>query len=1145
MHQDRHSNDFIPTFRFPKTEMEADQDDGGIYRQRFTEQNNTYEAPESPRPRFQNYLRATYPFQTATTPSPASVTLPLKAGDIVLVHSVHTNGWADGTLLENGARGWLPTNYCKPYDYAAMRPSLRALTEFWDIVRNGSVSNLAVFHNQDYMRGIVAGVRFLLEKSNCLTRESALVKKHDVIRRARRSLLSDLSTLVKAAKRLQQIVTSIPNPDLDETLDDMLLKAFRIVTRAVRFYDVWTDELVLNKSMHQEDRELEIPPFATASTTFERSESQVSSNVRFAAPTSRYSTIPAIGTYPPRRPTLSHSKESSISVPQSLTTSNSGSLTHRVSYNARTARPTSTSLASEVLNHSYDEFLGVLALFLGSHLQSRSSAELLLTTQQAVKSCRQLLAVVEQVIGHDYASSSILMEAKELMYDAITDLVHAARHVFRPIHTSEEDLEYLPEEGRHLVQAATNCVSCAGRCIAKTKSVLEEVGDFELDTPRAKADIDSDHAVTPVQPTHNSSPERAGLWISGISASQQETSRVEAEHMDLANSLLTPPLSTHPGDSPSTLYNSIPPTPVDELPESGHKDSSSAVRIYSARNSAESSESYNIPLAQLQRQKSVGRTVIPSTSSAGTYGYAARNSDPSEISITSTRATSIHEIESHDSHFVVDSKSETLQGDEVDEDGEAEVLERTFAHELLFNREGQIVGGTLNGLIERLTSHDSTPDALFISTIYLTFRLFAKPEEFAEALVYRYQYAVESSRLAAPVRLRVYNVFKGWLESHWRHDCDDVALPIIVGFARESLNPILPSAGKRLLELTDTVASIHGPVIPRVVSTIGKTNTSSASYINPDSPLPAPVISKSQLTALRTWKMGGAGVGILDFDALELARQITLKTSRIYCSILPEELLATEWTKQSSSLAVNVRAMSTLSTDLSNLVTDSILQLEEPKKRAAIIKQWIKVATKCLELNNYDTIWAIVCSLDSTNIKRMKRTWEVVPQKTKASFDELKTVVDVSKNYSALRQRVAAQVPPCLPFLGVYLTDLTMVDHANQATRPLSTANGTIPVINLYKHMGTAKLISDLQRFQIPYRLAEVSELQTWMQDQLIRVRSAGEKNFQNHYRRSLVLEPKEQQRLITQPSSSKEKERFDFLAWTHIIKDKPIVPAR
>jgi hypothetical protein len=120
-----------------------------------------------------------------------------------------------------------------------------------------------------------------------------------------------------------------------------------------------------------------------------------------------------------------------------------------------------------------------------------------------------------------------------------------------------------------------------------------------------------------------------------------------------------------------------------------------------------------------------------------------------------------------------------------------------------------------------------------------------------------------------------------------------------------------------------------------------------------------------------------------------------------------------------------------------------------------------------------------------------------------------------------------------------------MVDSAFPPTRPLVTDNGKISVINLDKHMATAKLISELQRFQLPYRFAEISELQTWMQDQLIRVRSAGEKSFQLHYRRSLVLEPREANRSPNPevPQSGKERERFDFLNWTHLLQKDKSVP--
>ena len=115
-----------------------------------------------PPPVFHNFLRAFYPFDPNYSLSDSSVTVPLGEGDIILVHSIHTNGWADGTLLLSGNRGWLPTNYCEAYDPEEMRNLLKALLNFWDLLRSTSVNDNEIFGNQEFMKGIIAGVRYLL-----------------------------------------------------------------------------------------------------------------------------------------------------------------------------------------------------------------------------------------------------------------------------------------------------------------------------------------------------------------------------------------------------------------------------------------------------------------------------------------------------------------------------------------------------------------------------------------------------------------------------------------------------------------------------------------------------------------------------------------------------------------------------------------------------------------------------------------------------------------------------------------------------------------------------------------------------------------------------------------------------------------------
>ncbi|CAG8364435.1 unnamed protein product [Penicillium salamii] len=1095
---------------------------------------------EAPRPVFHNYLRAFYPFHPAGNVSPSTVTLPLDQGDIILVHSVHTNGWADGTLLDSGNRGWLPTNYCEAYDQLPMRPLLKALTDFWDIIRGGCGSSLKDFGNQDLMRGPIAGVRFLLEKSECLTRESLLVRKYDGLRRIRKALLSDLSSLVKTAKKFQEVANGNPSEDeVEHILDEMLLKAFKIVTRGVRFLDVWNEEVGLSRTIAgmdgPADSQYDLPP-TPASETFnigendcpERNESRMLESrqmesrqtTRSRMDMSRLSMRTDMMDQPPRPVSVS-AKRISVS--------------HRMSVSGPSAAICAQNLASERLGTTYDGFLGVLGSFIGLHMQSRSSTELVVTTKQAVESCKAFLNVVEAVCEHDTHRSVLLDQARESMCERLSDLVHAARDVFRPAHLPEDDMVFMPDEGKQLVEAATHCVRAAGNCLAKARLVLEQIGDMELE-PENENEGDqeppSDQSETPVAEYERRLPPPP-LQIPSTTYSPPTPALTDA----------TTPSSfqSHIANSPANL------SAISSLPNSAVLPTH--LENVSSFSSTESGyrESHKSDMGE-----SFGRG-ITSNGSSFTYHSHTRDSEMSGLSQTSTRATSPDIGGSFQGSYNVPSLKESVSYStlaEENEETEANILEKTYAHELIY-KEGAVMGGSLRALIEKLTAHQSTPDAMFVSTFYLTFRLFASPLEFAEALAARFEYIGDTPHAAGPVRLRVYNIFKGWLESHWRHDRDNIALEFIVTFAKTKLAADLPTAGKRLLDLADKVSAVGGPVVPRLVSSMGKTNTSIAQYIHPDTPLPPPILGKKEHNLLKQWKNNEASITILDFDPLELARQLTIKESRIFCAILPEELLDTEWNRKTGSLAVNVRAMSTLSTDLSHLVADSILYLEEPKKRATTIKHWVKIASKCLELNNYDSLMAIICSLNLSMISRLKKTWDIVSQKTKVALEHLRGIVDVSRNYAVLRQRLQNHVPPCLPFVGTYLTDLTFVDHGNQSLRTLCTDESEMDVINFDKHMKTARIISELQRFQIPYRLTEVPELQAWMQNELVRVRSNGDDTTtQLFYRRSLVLEPREQSRSATTLQSQDSnppsildnaKDKFDFLSWTNQGKVKSV----
>jgi hypothetical protein len=162
--------------------------------------------------------------------------------------------------------------------------------------------------------------------------------------------------------------------------------------------------------------------------------------------------------------------------------------------------------------------------------------------------------------------------------------------------------------------------------------------------------------------------------------------------------------------------------------------------------------------------------------------------------------------------------------------------------------------------------------------------------------------------------------------------------------------------------------------------------------VSPVSPseIPRPQITKSLFNMLRNNDF--LNVVVTDFDALELARQLTVLESRLYRVVLPDEVL--EVGRSGSSTPANVKAITSLSTAITGWVTETILGEQDTKKRAGLLKFFIKVADvsppyhlltcitdilpqRCSKLNNFATPRSILAALDSATISRLQQTWAV------------------------------------------------------------------------------------------------------------------------------------------------------------------------
>ena len=121
--------------------------------------------------------------------------------------------------------------------------------------------------------------------------------------------------------------------------------------------------------------------------------------------------------------------------------------------------------------------------------------------------------------------------------------------------------------------------------------------------------------------------------------------------------------------------------------------------------------------------------------------------------------------------------------DQDEQDDDVNIWEPASENDLRFrmvNNKTVVQGGTLNKLIEHLTA-ETQVDIRFMQTFLLTYQSFTTPEKLLRKLIQRYQVpkpidideAAFKTSKQTPIRIRVSNCIKNWLESYSDDLTDD------------------------------------------------------------------------------------------------------------------------------------------------------------------------------------------------------------------------------------------------------------------------------------------------------------------------------------------------------------------------------------
>ncbi|XP_058494794.1 ral guanine nucleotide dissociation stimulator-like 1 isoform X1 [Solea solea] len=256
----------------------------------------------------------------------------------------------------------------------------------------------------------------------------------------------------------------------------------------------------------------------------------------------------------------------------------------------------------------------------------------------------------------------------------------------------------------------------------------------------------------------------------------------------------------------------------------------------------------------------------------------------------------------------------------------------------------------------------------------------------------------------------------------------------------------------------------------------------------------------------------------LSFDADLVAEQLTYMDALLFKKVVPHHCLGSIWSqrdkKHNKHCASTIRATITQFNAVAACVVSTVLKHKQirPHVRARVIQRWIDIAQECRIRKNFSSLRAIVSALQSNPLYRLKRAWACVHKDSMQTFEELSDIFSDHNNYLTSRellmregtskfaslescakehqkrthkrlqlQREMGAMQGTIPYLGTFLTDLTMLDTA----LPDLVEGG---LINFEKRRREFEVIAQIKLLQSAcnsYCLTPESTFLRWFKHQL------------------------------------------------------------
>ncbi|XP_047357872.1 ral guanine nucleotide dissociation stimulator isoform X1 [Vespa velutina] len=351
--------------------------------------------------------------------------------------------------------------------------------------------------------------------------------------------------------------------------------------------------------------------------------------------------------------------------------------------------------------------------------------------------------------------------------------------------------------------------------------------------------------------------------------------------------------------------------------------------------------------------------------------------------------------------------------------------------------------GTVQRLVESLANDDGELESTYINVFLATYRAFTTPRDVLELLLARYDALDENTGALTGEQHRktLIQALHVWLDAYpgdWKTPPNHPLLARLLDFAHRRLpgSELELKARHRLHRFQredqiDCVVYDNG----RVHGSSDSNGDQWTSYTFPEVP------------------------------QRHFAEQLTRMDAEVFKKLVAHQCLGAVWSRRDRSR--NHEAATVLATvNQFNAVSLRVIStiLTEPtmksQDRARILETWIDIAQELRVLKNFSSLKAIVSGLQSNPVYRLEKCWQSMPREKHELFRELERIFSEENNAWTQRELLIKEGTAkfadtagrsdrhlqklfqkqnthagnisygTIPYLGTFLTDLTMIDTA-------------------------------------------------------------------------------------------------------------------